>query len=88
MIQYFTEMEEYGQSSYLNFNDYIAYLERQKEQKPAEWSMEDNYVINKVLVWAEIINPTSSIFEKVSKEKFIERLKSFRPQPHWKPSDE
>ena len=58
------------------------------EQKPAEWSEEDEYVINKVLNWAEIVNPTSTIFEKLPKEQFIERLKSLRPQPHWKPSEE
>lgn len=47
-----------------------------QEQKPTEWSEEDEYVINKVLNWAEIVNPTSTIFEKLPKEQFIERLKS------------
>lgn len=58
------------------------------EQKPAEWSEEDEYVIDKVIEWAKIVNPTSTIFEKIPKERFIERLKSLRSQHHWKPSEE
>lgn len=52
----------------------------QKEQKPS-WNEEDEYVIDKVIEWAKIVNPTSTIFEKIPKERFIERLKSLRPQP-------
>ncbi len=34
MIQYFTEMKEKGGSSSLPYDDVLAYLERQEEQKP------------------------------------------------------
>ena len=69
----------------------ISFLERLKYFRPQpkqEWSEEDEYVINKVLNWAEIVNPTSSIFEKLPKKQFIERLKSLCPHPHWKPSED
>lgn len=57
------------------------------EQNPA-WSEEDEYVFSKVLDWMLIVNPTSSIFEKLPKEQFIERFKSLKERYTWKPSDE
>lgn len=55
-------------------------------QPKQEWSEEDEYVIDKVIEWAKIVNPTSTIFEKIPKEQFIKRLKSLHPQPekNWK----
>ena len=58
------------------------------------WSEEDEYVINKVLNWAILVDPTSSIFETLPKERFIEILKHLkdRVQPHskqeWREEDE
>ena len=65
---------------------FVAYLEKQKEQKPAEWSEEDEYIINTLIHHYELINPTSSYFDKVPKERFLAWLKS-RCSP-WKPSEE
>lgn len=62
-------------------------LEKQCENTPV-WSESDNYVADKVLAWAKIVNPTSSIFEKLPKEQFIERLESIKERYTWKPSDE
>lgn len=70
------------------FKNFCRGIRNMYQHKPAEWGEEDEYVINKVLNWAEIVNPTSTIFEKLPKEQFIERLKSLRLQPHWKPSQE
>ena len=60
--------------------------ERFNPQPNQEWSEEDEYVIDKVIEWAKIVNPTSTIFEKIPKEQFIKRLKSLHPQPekNWK----
>lgn len=60
--------------------------ERFNLQPKQEWSEEDEYVIDKVIEWAKIVNPTSTIFEKIPKEQFIKRLKSLHPQPekNWK----
>ena len=62
-----------------------------EEQNPA-WSEEDEYVFNKILNWCVLVNPASSIFEELPKDKFVERLKSIKdriqPQSIWKPSKE
>lgn len=62
---------------------WIAYLERQKEQKSAEWSEEDENRLNN-LFW--IID--DSKWNEASKQGFKNFLKSLRPRPHWKPSEE
>ena len=65
----------------------------QKEQKPVEWSEEDNRLLD---FWLDVIDRNDwrmdEDFCKASRE-FINRLKSLRPQkkeelPKWKPSDE
>ena len=43
-----------------------------------EWSKEDEHVIDKLLNTVTLFNPTSSIFEKLPKEQFLERLKSLK----------
>lgn len=66
----------------------LAWLEKQKEQKPVKWSKEDE----------ELINYLSSVLQFVYEKdahglglKAIDAeiwLKSLHPQPHWKPSKE
>ena len=69
----------------------LAYLEKQKEQQPAEWSEEDN---NALVLFHELISfgYTERFCDAQTAEDMRrwlnERLKSTRPQPHWKPSDE
>ena len=64
---------------------WIAYLERQKEQKPAEWSEEDKQTIRDAI---NRIGQLDHYWNRPTDEKLIERLKSLRPQSHWKPSEE
>lgn len=72
-------------------SEVVPFLEQSSykliDQNPA-WSEEDEYVFSKVLDWMLIVNPTSSIFEKLPKEQFIERFKSLKERYTWKPSDE
>lgn len=123
----------------VTYDDVEAWLEKQKEQKPVEWSEEDKEMLmrciaaipvqgdeimptsylNKLRNWLEFLperfNPPpkqewsetdekmlTGIIERGSvqvppyttalREEQIEwlmnRLKSLRPQPHWKPSEE
>ena len=61
----------------------LAYLEKQKEQKP-EWSEEDDQLIGFIF---DLLNDL--VWRKdwaMSKEECLERLKSLRPS--WKPSEE
>ncbi len=58
------------------------------EQKSAVWSGKNEYVFNKILNWCVLVNPTSSIFEELPKDKFVERLKSLKDRYTWKPSDD
>ena len=60
----------------------VAYLEKQKEQKPAEWSEEDERILERAI---HIIVEYSDIDEKES-EIVQNWLKSLRPS--WKPSEE
>lgn len=66
---------------------FITYLEKQKEQKPTEWSEEDENAITTAIRACRYMTEN---FENSTKqyEDAIERLKSIRPQPHWKPSEE
>ena len=62
----------------------LAYLEKQKEQQPAEWSEEDEKLLDAMIDMA-----TNSLYEPLCpRGKMIALLKSIRPQPHWKPSEE
>ena len=68
-----------------NVEEKIAWLEKQKEQKPAEWSEEDERHIENIK--ALIRDYRKGPF-KEDIDWMLERLKSLRPQPHWKPSEE
>lgn len=75
---------------YENPYDFAMSLqEKQKEQKPAGWSEEDEemleYVIGDVNDAKELF-ATKEAIDLCDKE--IAWLKSLRPQPHWKPNEE
>lgn len=66
----------------------LAWLERQKEQKPAAWSEEDEQYL---LVCKNALNKyqRSDHWDATIILTWLEnRLKSIRPQPYWKPSEE
>lgn len=67
--------------------------EKQGEQKPAEWSEEDEVAINMAIIALEDMyseNEPETTYAGFSLpfDKAASRLKSLRPQSHWKPSDE
>ena len=62
----------------------LAYLEKQKEQQPAEWSEEDEKLLNKVEALLDdycdyLVDESSRFIPEV--RETISRLKSLRPQP-------
>ena len=59
----------------------------QKEQKPVEWSEIDKLKLQTI---KEVIAQQngSAAFGGFLKSELIDFLKSLRPQPHWKPSEE
>ena len=60
-----------------------------KEQKPAEWSEEDEKNIEKLDGFlSEVFRYGPVYLTQKDKEKLQSWLKSIRPQPHWKPSKE
>ena len=61
----------------------LAYLEKQKEQKPAEWSEEDKDYYDAIIAKLEVVQDDALLTDNQ-----IDFLKSLRPQPHWKPSAE
>ena len=84
ILEYFQQFEN-EELHGVNISDWIAWLEKQSEQKPAEWSEEDEQ--NR-----QIIN--KAIYEYVGEDgitqgetgKLIQWLKSINN--HWKPSEE
>lgn len=74
-------------------DDILAYLEKQKEQKPAEWSEEDEKMRDRII---DILNRTFSVYSALGTSSTrpscptykdeIAWLKSLRPS--WKPSEE
>lgn len=62
----------------INEEKLLAYLEKQKEQKPAEWSKEEQ----------TIIEGACNALEIHGHSKLADNLKSLPPQSHWKPSEE
>jgi len=74
---------------------FLACLEKQKEQKPAEWSEEDEKRLNHILSLIKIDKEQEQKFiafcglnDLQERDKDVSWLKSLRPQPHWKPSEE
>jgi len=55
----------------------------EKEKKPAEWSEEDERFVRDTIAAVEAFYS-----EGCGQEELVSWLKSLRPQPHWKPSEE
>ena len=78
----------------VHLRDAFTYLEKQKdskvvkfdhdrEQKPAEWSEEDELMISACIAFIQ-----DEKFKGYERSyECIDWLKSLRPQPHWKPSE-
>lgn len=64
-----------------------AWLEKQKEQKPAEWSEEDERIRQSLIMDLGNAETDDADVQKELDEQ-VAWLKSIRPQPHWKPSEE
>ena len=64
----------------------------QKKQKPAEWSEEDEEMLNSCISSIEEAKENRYAYketdEDTSYDHEINWLKSLKPQPHWKPSEE
>lgn len=64
----------------LDLEQALAWLEKQKEQKPVEWSEEDEDNMRRII---RVLEDNDSDWKELSSW-----LKSLHPQPHWKPSEE
>lgn len=67
---------------------YCKYIEKQGEQKPAEWSDEDEKMFVNLVAFLECIGGSPVGCTKAFAEWLKERYKYALPLPHWKPSDE
>ena len=75
------------ESTGIKKESYLAYLEKQKEQKPAEWSEEDERYINGLIGLIEDMKVgISPKLRGVTADRCIAFLKSLRPS--WKPNEE
>ena len=75
--------------SYTTKEEALAYLERLKDQQPAEWSKEDEDIINEIA--SILINDENRADNKVEEDRLAylsEKIQSLCPQFHWKPSEE
>ena len=63
---------------------YCKYIEKQGEQKPAEWSKEDETMTTNTIIMLK--EGASLHFNKNDITKAVNWLKSLRPQNTWKPS--
>lgn len=68
-------------------------IEKQKEQKPAEWSEEDETALGDLMWCIEQARKSAKNENDMGNIWFAEnwvkkRIKSLRPQSHWKPSEE
>ena len=71
----------------VNPDDVIAWLEKQKKQKPAEWSEEDEKMREHLISDLREFRYCETDEELIEDyEDEIQWLQSLRPQPHWKPS--
>lgn len=66
--------------------DLFAWLEKQGEQKPVEWSEEDEICRYNAIHYLE--KPELLEYNKPNKDIVVKWLKSLRPQKHWKPTEE
>jgi len=73
------------------FREGFLYKEKQKGQKHAEWSDEDEKMLEAIVndIHCGTDFNAEVMHEANRREKWLrERLKSLRPQLHWKPSEE
>ena len=88
IIEFIRSQIEDGNS--VGWDRWIAYLEKQKEQKPAEWSEEDERKRDGIIQWLheyqKEFNPKYDSLSIESIESLIDWLKSLRPS--WKPSED
>ena len=86
-------------SYHARIDRYKSYLEKQKEQKPSEWSDEDKDMLNSCISSIEEAKENRYAYKETdgdtSYDHEIAWLKSLRNrvgkeflQPHWKPSEE
>ena len=69
------------------YDKHIAYLEKQKEQKPAEWSEEDKRDMAHIIrILDDCYGYGRHDLSKTDHENLVNKLKSLRPS--WKPSEE
>jgi len=73
-------------------DEILSWLEKQKEQQPAEWSEEDEnwskYLLDELYAGLEDYCGAAEKDMKEAIKWFKTRLKSLRTQHHWKPSKE
>ena len=72
------------------FKKAMIWLEKQKEQKPAEWSEDDKEMVRRAIFYTEQYR-TNYGDTKESKECFnwlLDLHRNIRPPFHWKPSRE
>ena len=95
--EYFHNLQLSSDSDFspsFTIDDVLSYLDNQKEQKPAEWSEEDENRIKSIKATLEQFAYANNMLDvngdccDASMIKNINWLKSLRPQPHWKPSKE
>ena len=65
----------------------VVKFDHDREHQPAEWSEEDEKMIDKCIELVLFAMP-ENISAIKTKDQCITWLKSLRPQPHWKPSEE
>lgn len=93
LIAAFQNGVTYNQISKAKAKDYIAWLEKQGEQKPAEWSKEDEQLYNDLSDTyfyndEDYPKETYKLMLKRVLDWMTKRAKSLRPQSTWKPSEE
>lgn len=82
IISHFVSMTTSCTEEEIQRRKYIAWLEKQKS---VEWSEEDNNMITSI---TKYLNASTAGFPNDVEwaKKFIEWLKSLKPQNHWKPT--
>ena len=93
---YLEKQKEQTGKKWIYEDDYKAQLDAEyqqgledgrKEQKPAEWSEEDEKIRQSLINDLENAETEDEDVQRELNEK-VAWLKSLRPRPHWKPSEE
>ena len=75
--------QEVDRDYYQQICDWLE--ERHIEEKPVQWSEEDENRFNNLIILVEYSGEGQATKEGFI--KFIKKLKSLHPQPHWKPNE-